>query len=141
MSLRRLTPHPDLATRPVQKLSTWITWSPGVLESFAPGVLESFACARRWGDQGMNTLFGTFVLRPGMRVKLRSQRTQRRQIKISRGLFMASWIFALIVCLVGLVGYALSNNPKAQPLFLHCFWVGLLAFLLTWGGHVALAVH
>jgi hypothetical protein len=39
---------------------------------------------------------------------------------------------ALILAIVGLVVYALSNNPKVEALSLHAFWVGLLAFLLTY---------
>ena len=47
---------------------------------------------------------------------------------------IAAWFLALLVCLVGIVVYSISNNGKAQALALDCFWVGLLAFLLTWGG-------
>lgn len=54
---------------------------------------------------------------------------------------MTVWILSLLICLLGLVVYSISNNGKAQALSLHCFWVGLLAFLLTWGGRVALALH
>ena len=50
---------------------------------------------------------------------------------------ITAWILALLVCVVGLVVYAISTNPKAQALALDCFWVGLLAFLLTWGGRAA----
>jgi hypothetical protein len=39
-----------------------------------------------------------------------------------------------MVCLVGLVVYALSNNGKVQALALHAYWVGLLVFLLRWAG-------
>lgn len=49
-------------------------------------------------------------------------------------------IVALIVCLIGLIVYAVSNNGKAQTLALDCFWVGLLAFLLIWGGRIP-AMH
>jgi len=45
-------------------------------------------------------------------------------------------IVALIVCILGLVVYAISTNAKAQNLASDCFWVGLLAFLLLWGGHL-----
>jgi len=51
---------------------------------------------------------------------------------------MVVWVLALLICLLGLVVYAISNNGKAQALALDCFWVGLLAFLLTWGGRVTL---
>jgi hypothetical protein len=44
---------------------------------------------------------------------------------------MSFWI-ALIVCIAGLVVYAISNNGKSQTLALHAFWVGLLATLLEW---------
>lgn len=54
---------------------------------------------------------------------------------------MVIWVLSLLICLLGLVVYAISNNGKAQALALHCFWVGLLAFLLTWGGHFTMAVH
>ena len=55
---------------------------------------------------------------------------------------MVIWVLALLLCLLGLVVYAISNNGKAQALALHCFWVGLLAFLLTWsGGHMLLGGH
>lgn len=46
---------------------------------------------------------------------------------------MALWV-ALIVCLAGLIVYALSNNGKVQAVAIHAFWVGLLVFLLHWGG-------
>lgn len=35
----------------------------------------------------------------------------------------------LLVCLVGLVMYALSTNPKVQSIGKDMFWVGLLVFL------------
>ena len=37
----------------------------------------------------------------------------------------------LFISLIGLVIYAISNNPKAMTLARDMFWVGLLAFLLT----------
>jgi hypothetical protein len=43
---------------------------------------------------------------------------------------------ALVIALIGLAVYAVSSNGKAQALGLDCFWVGLLAFLLTWGGRM-----
>lgn len=46
---------------------------------------------------------------------------------------MALWV-ALIICLAGLIVYGLSNNGKVQAAALHGFWVGLLVFLLRWGG-------
>lgn len=45
-------------------------------------------------------------------------------------------IVSLILCIIGLVLYSISNNGKAQTLALHCFWVGLLAFLLMWNGRL-----
>lgn len=53
---------------------------------------------------------------------------------------MNVWL-SLLICILGLVIYSVSNNGKAQALALHSFWVGLLAFLLTWGGHIAVAFH
>jgi len=53
---------------------------------------------------------------------------------------MNVWL-SLIICILGLVVYCISSNARAQTLALHCFWVGLLAFLLTWGGHVALSIQ
>lgn len=37
---------------------------------------------------------------------------------------------SLIVALLGLLMYALSTNGKVAAIGLHCFWVGLLVFLL-----------
>jgi hypothetical protein len=54
---------------------------------------------------------------------------------------MNVWLLSVIICVVGLVVYAISNNGKAQTIALHCFWVGLLAFLLVWGGRLALAIR
>jgi hypothetical protein len=50
---------------------------------------------------------------------------------------MIIWV-SLVVCIVGLITYVLSTNGKVQALALDCFWVGLLAFLLRWGGAVML---
>lgn len=41
-------------------------------------------------------------------------------------------LLPLLVCLVGLVMYCISNNGKAQALGLDMFWVGLLAFLIEY---------
>jgi hypothetical protein len=46
-------------------------------------------------------------------------------------------IVALVICIVGLIGHVLSANAKLQAIFLYCFAVGLLAFLLLWGGHIS----
>jgi hypothetical protein len=55
------------------------------------------------------------------------------------------WIYlSLLVCLIGLVGYALINqstNPKASTICLNCFWCGLLAFLLEVGSGRVIALH
>lgn len=48
---------------------------------------------------------------------------------------MSFWV-ALVVCIVGLVVYAISTNGKAQALAKDCFWVGLLVLLLEWAGRV-----
>jgi hypothetical protein len=53
---------------------------------------------------------------------------------------MNVWL-SLIVCLVGLVVYCISQNGKAQTLALHCFWVGLLVFLLNFGGRLAFSLR
>lgn len=50
---------------------------------------------------------------------------------------MIIWV-SLLVCLLGLVLYVTSTNGKVQALSLHCFWVGLLVFLLRWGGALVL---
>lgn len=46
---------------------------------------------------------------------------------------------SLLVSLIGALMYCLSAHEKVKTLGLHMFWVGLLAFLLTWPGH-ALAI-
>lgn len=38
----------------------------------------------------------------------------------------------LLVCLIGVLMYALSANPKLQAIGKDMFWVGLLAFLLRY---------
>lgn len=40
----------------------------------------------------------------------------------------------LLICIVGALVYAVSQNPKAQTLARDCFWVGLLVFLLKFAG-------
>jgi hypothetical protein len=47
-------------------------------------------------------------------------------------------VLPLLVCLIGLVVYAISVNPKAQVIAEDCFWVGLLAFLLRFAGDFAI---
>lgn len=39
----------------------------------------------------------------------------------------------IVVCIVGLVIYLVSNHPKANAIALHMFWVGLAVFLLNFG--------
>lgn len=43
-------------------------------------------------------------------------------------------ILSLIVLIIGLIVYAISNNPKAQELGRIAFAMGLLAALLQLGG-------
>jgi hypothetical protein len=40
-------------------------------------------------------------------------------------------VLPLLICLVGLLMYALSANPKLAEIGRMMFWVGLLAFLLA----------
>lgn len=49
--------------------------------------------------------------------------------------------FSLLVCLVGLIMYALSANPKVSTIGLHMFWTGLLAFMITIPGHTLTLPH
>lgn len=42
---------------------------------------------------------------------------------------------SLIIALVGLVLYFIASNPKVSECGRILFWTGLLAFLLTNGGH------
>lgn len=53
------------------------------------------------------------------------------------------WIYlSLLICLIGLVVYAITVNPKAATIALHCFWVGLLCFLLEVGsGRIVALPH
>jgi hypothetical protein len=43
-------------------------------------------------------------------------------------------VLPLLVSLIGLVVYALSNKPKVEAIALHMFWVGLLVFLAHFNG-------
>jgi hypothetical protein len=45
---------------------------------------------------------------------------------------------ALVICIIGAVIYFVSTKPKVEAVALHCFWVGLLAFLIEWGGKLAI---
>jgi hypothetical protein len=45
-------------------------------------------------------------------------------------------IVALIIAAAGLIIYAFSSSAKVQAVSLHCFWVGLLVFLLRWTGTI-----
>lgn len=49
---------------------------------------------------------------------------------------MMTGILSLLVCLVGLVAFCISNNPKVQALAKDAYWCGLLAFLLQAGERV-----
>jgi Na+/phosphate symporter len=42
-------------------------------------------------------------------------------------------VLPLLVCIIGLLMYALSANPKLVEIGRMMFWVGLLAFLLGAG--------
>ena len=46
----------------------------------------------------------------------------------------------LLVAIVGLLIYVLSNHPKIPEVGRIMFWTGLLAFLLTFAGHT-IALH
>lgn len=37
----------------------------------------------------------------------------------------------LLVCIIGLIVYSISANPKAQAIGLDMFWVGLFVTLLS----------
>lgn len=50
---------------------------------------------------------------------------------------MVIWL-SLVICILGLVLYVISTNGKVQTLARDCFWVGLLVFLLHFGGQIAL---
>ena len=41
----------------------------------------------------------------------------------------------LLVCIIGVLMYAMSNNAKVSQIGRDMFWVGLLAFLLGFAGH------
>jgi len=43
----------------------------------------------------------------------------------------------LLVCIIGVLMYALSTNGKVQALGKDMFWVGLFAFLLLYPGHMS----
>jgi hypothetical protein len=47
-------------------------------------------------------------------------------------------LVSLIICIVGLIVYMVTANMKVQTIALHCFWVGLLAFLFHWTGVIKL---
>jgi Na+/phosphate symporter len=44
-------------------------------------------------------------------------------------------MLALLICVIGLLMYALCTNPKLQEVGRIMFWTGLLAFLM--GGGIA----
>lgn len=46
------------------------------------------------------------------------------------------WVYlSVLVCVIGMLVYALSANPKVAELGRISFAMGLLAFLLTVGSH------
>jgi hypothetical protein len=51
---------------------------------------------------------------------------------------MITVLASLVICIAGLIIYCFSNNAKVMAVSLHCFWVGLLVFLLLWHGIVAI---
>lgn len=48
---------------------------------------------------------------------------------------------SLLICVIGLLMYALCVNPKLIEIGRIMFWVGLLAFLLTGVGPMVSLVH
>jgi hypothetical protein len=50
-------------------------------------------------------------------------------------------LLPLLVCLIGMVVYALSNNAKVCALALYAYACGLLAFLLLAGPQVLGLLH
>ncbi len=46
-------------------------------------------------------------------------------------------VLPLLVCLIGLLAYALSSNPKVAELGRLAFACGLLVTLWSWGGVAA----
>lgn len=47
----------------------------------------------------------------------------------------------LLICIVGLLIYALATDPKSPTIGLHMFWVGLLAFLIRYHGEALQVVR
>ena len=45
-------------------------------------------------------------------------------------------LLPLLICVVGLMMYALAANPKLVEVGRMMFWVGLLAFLLSGPSHL-----
>lgn len=50
-------------------------------------------------------------------------------------------LLPLLISLIGLVMYFVSANGKVQAVGLHMFWVGLLAFLLTYHGQAITVIR
>jgi Na+/phosphate symporter len=53
---------------------------------------------------------------------------------------MIIWVSSLLICLVGVLIYALSANPKLVEIGRIMFFAGLLAFLLSGGAGLGI-VH
>ena len=49
-------------------------------------------------------------------------------------------ILSLLICVVGLLMYALASNPKLVEVGRIMFWTGLLSFLLGGGGNAAVSL-
>lgn len=50
-------------------------------------------------------------------------------------------VLALLVCIAGALGYALSANPKVQEMSRIAFFAGLLAFLLGSAASLFALIH
>jgi hypothetical protein len=48
---------------------------------------------------------------------------------------------SLLICVIGLLMYALASNPKLVEVGRMMFWTGLLAFLLTGLGPMVSVIH
>jgi hypothetical protein len=59
---------------------------------------------------------------------------------LPKGAHMIIWVSSLLICLVGVLIYALSANPKLVEIGRIMFFAGLLAFLLSGGAGLGI-VH
>lgn len=50
-------------------------------------------------------------------------------------------LLPLLICLIGLVMFFVSTNAKVSTIGSQMFWVGLLAFLLTYHGQAITVVR